>query len=225
MKYFPLELGQRRLYATFYGSRKPFKKELVQKTYWEEVIAQESLHGFNVFIVRSSEGQLTGEMGSWVYGEPETILGETIYVLTSQGVHLQAYYQLPGASELEYFTKREQLLETIDEMSRTDFIKGLNNWVLPFPVRPGMRRRSSMMEGYYYKILRTKDKGFVPVQFKKRALGVAGFMAGNWGMTRWFVPNKGIVLHEWFNKDEGVDLQEYPFKFRSLLNIYSPTDE
>ncbi len=85
-----------------------------------------------------------------------------------------------------------------------------------FPVKPGVRREWPVSEGSYYKILRGGSKRFVNKMYRNKALGVAGFVGVDWGVTRWFVSGKGLVLFESYNNDGDVDAKMYPYKMMAL---------
>lgn len=216
LSYFPTQMGRRSLYVKFYGSRKHKKRKLVEKAFWEEVVATKVIHGFRVIVIRSSTGKMTKEGGKWVYGEPDTIERETLYTISSKGVSLLAVYSAAGGTDDDYKKIRKESLEEYEEDDREYLVGEMQNWILPFPVKPGLRRKWPVSDKSYYKILRGGNKWFVNKKFRKKAFGVAGFIGGEWGVTRWFVPGKGLVLSETYNNDEGADAKRYPFKLTAL---------
>ncbi|MFH2201549.1 MAG: hypothetical protein ABIJ96_00390 [Elusimicrobiota bacterium] len=216
LAYFPSMLGTKNLYITFYASRKHEQRQVSEKTYWDEVVETVIIHGFRVVVVRSSTGTLSQKDGAWVYGQAEAAVNESVYVITSAGVVLYSVYAVSDGTEAGYAQRRNELIKTLADTSRAEFIEELQNWILPFPVKAGLVRKWNVDANSYYKVLRSGDKRFVNKLHRKKAFGVAGFIGGEWGMTRWFVPGKGLVLFEAYNRDDGVDTDKFPFKVKAL---------
>jgi hypothetical protein len=214
---FPSTIGHRSLYVSFYASRKHKKRQLIEETNWDEVTESAIVHGFRVVFVRSSTGTLKRDAaGGWLYGEPVSTTNESVYVVTSKGVALRTVYSIASGLAGDYALRRQEILESYADESREEFIGELQNWILPFPLNPGSRRAWNVDENSYYKVLRGGDKRFLHASFRKTAVGVAGFISGQWAMTRWFSPKDGLVLTETHNADPGVDHKKFPFKAKAL---------
>lgn len=212
----PTQLGHRTRHVVFYASRKHKERKLMEQTHWDEVVESVLIHGFRVVFVRSSTGTLTRQDGNWVYGDPVSTVQESVYAVTSQGVALITAYSMGSGLEEEYQAKRTSLINVLADNPRADFIAELNNWIIPYPLSPGETREWPVSAGSYYKILRKGDKRFLTKSLRKDVVGVAGFVGGEWGVTRWVVAGKGVVLKEAHNNDDGVDREKFPFKLKAL---------
>ncbi|MFH1724978.1 MAG: hypothetical protein ABII00_10205 [Elusimicrobiota bacterium] len=214
LEYFPDKAGSWRKYAVYYASRGHKRRKLVKATFWDVVMAEEFIHGMRALIVREAEGPLFKRGGKWLYGAPQRAIGEKIYIVTPGGVSLYSQYQAAPGEMLS--DRRSRVLESLRRMPKRQFIGSLDNWVLPFPVRRGLKRRRREGTGYY-KVLRVRSGRFVPGRHRKSAVGVAGFLGRDWLMTNWYVRGEGVVLTESANRDPGVDRKEFPYKVRVLL--------
>lgn len=222
LTHFPTQMGRKSLYVTFYASRKHKQRQLVEKTFWDEVMETALIHGFRVAVVRTSTGALTRENGAWNYGEAESTIKETIYIISSQGVDLRHVYTVASGSDEDYAARRSEALESLASESREEFIAEMQNWILPFPLTRGTQRKWAVDDNSYYKVLSGGDKRFLNKKFKKSAYGVAGFIGGEWGVTRWFAPGQGLVLSETYNTDEGIDAERFPYKVQAMAVYAKP---
>lgn len=212
-KYFPLKKGSWRKYAIYYASREHGRQKLVPATFWDVVVAEERIGSSRVLAVQESKGSLSSKDGRWVYGAPERVLREKLYVVTRKGVFLLAQYR--ADSKEQYRTRRADMLGSLRADPKA--LAAGDSYILPFPVRKGVRRTLAY-EGSYYKILRVRSGKFVPRRYRKGAVGVAGFLGNSWSGTRWFSPGRGMVLEERLNRDSGVDKDRFPYKVRVMLS-------
>jgi hypothetical protein len=202
--------GEKRAYSVFYASFKHDKVKPVSGIFVDEAVADEAVHGLRVAVVRSSRIDPRPRKP----GDGEAILEESVFVVAPQGVGLWSVYQ--ADSEAEYQAKRRQVLDSMRQMGRKAFLSQLGNWILPFPLKPGLRRAWSIGADYYYQILNSTDDKFIPERFQGKAIGSAGFMAGKWSMTRWFARGRGLVAFESLNVDSEANRQTYPLKVKVL---------
>lgn len=216
LAHFPWSAGEKRLYIVYYGSRKHSKRHLSGTCLWEEAVEAASIHGFRTVVIRSSEGSMSKEQGQWVYGDPERIVEERVYVITSHGVDLSGVYTVRNGDDAAYRRQRKAFLARMRARTRDDFVSGLENWVLLFPVRAGLRRRWPAEDGLSYKVLRRASKAFVTPAFREKAAGVAAYSTFGWSWTRWYVPFEGLVSFETQHMDKGVDRKRYPFRVKAL---------
>jgi hypothetical protein len=218
--YFPYEYGDRLLYYTYYASRQHGRRHGTEEALWKEVVAENTIHGFNVFILQNQHGEIRNIKGTWTYDIPEEIKGEEVYAVTSLGVALMQTYTLPKSTFKAYRKHRNKLLNKLRRLDRDEFTARLQNWILPFPVKAGQRREAATDPGFYYKILRGGSKAYVPRGLRAKTIGAAGFAEDEWSTTRWFTHGKGLLVHESHHSDAGVDSEEFPFKVRALFRAF-----
>jgi len=212
----PWQVGERRVYIIYYASRKHRKRKITSDCVWDEAVAAEIIHGFRTLVIRSSKCRMHRVDGEWTYSEPERPFEERIHFLTSQGVVSGSKLWMTGGSSEQFRKLRLSVLGQLRAMPEDRFLGSFEEFLAPFPMTPGRRRRKPDSKGTFVKVLRGGSKVFVGRRFHSSAVGAASFRDGKWEGTRWFVRGEGMVTHETHHSDPGVDAEMYPFRVKAL---------
>lgn len=215
-EFFPLKPGEMRLYMVYDADRKsPAKRGLHMVTVWDEVAAQEGVGGFKALVVRRSEGELSKDAkGGWVYGPPQKAVSESVYLVSPAGVDHR--FEYAAAKPEELLKLRRQMLDGAQKAAPADLVKLMDNWVLPWPPRPGTVRRQNN-GAVAHRVSDSCDATFLKPEYRAAALCVETSGPGGWQVSSWYVRGIGLVMREAVNP--GKNVKEYPLQVQELLEV------